>query len=47
MARQKNNARGMFAKQVVFKERACTVSLARPPNIKENRKGGPRIVEMI
>jgi hypothetical protein len=43
MARQKNNAvmhnaRGMFAKQVVFKERAGTVYLAGPPNIKENRK---------
>ena len=43
MARQKNNAvmhnaRGMFAKQVVFKERAGRVYLAGPPNTKLNRK---------
>jgi hypothetical protein len=43
MARQKNNAvmhntRGMFAKQVVFKERGGRVYVAGPPNTNENRK---------
>lgn len=43
MARQKrnavmHNATGMFANQVVFKERAGKVYLAGPPKTKENRK---------
>jgi hypothetical protein len=44
MARQENsnavmhNARGMFAKQVVFKERAGKVYLSGPPKKRKNRK---------
>jgi hypothetical protein len=43
MARQKGNSvmhntRGIFNKQVVFKERAGRVYVAGPPNTKENRK---------
>ena len=42
MARQKHNAvmcntRGMFAKQVVFKERGGRVYVSGPPNTKDNR----------
>ena len=42
MARQKHNAvmyntRGMFAKQVVFKERGGRVYVSGPPNTNENR----------
>lgn len=43
MARQKGNSvmhntRGLFNKQVVFKERAGKVYVAGPPNTKDNRK---------
>ena len=43
MARQKGNSvmhntRGLFNKQVVFKERAGRVYVAGPPNTKDNRK---------
>lgn len=43
MARQKSNSvmhntRGLFNKQVVFKERAGRVYVAGPPNTKDNRK---------
>lgn len=44
MARQENsnavmhNARGMFAKQVVFRERAGKVYLSGPPKKRKNRK---------
>ena len=44
MARQKNNAvmhnaHGMFAKQVLFKERAGKVYLSGPANTKEPETG--------
>ena len=46
MARQSNNhvmkgTRGMFGKQVVFKERYGEQFLSAPPNVKENRKPTP------
>ena len=37
-----NNARGMFAKQVVFKERLGTPYVAGIPNVDENRVAGEK-----